>query len=443
MGANVSANNESDKISSEICRKKLLYISTIGWGRFGKIYKAFEGESGTWCAVKEINLDMAMQERHGIDRLFAEISSLKKLGVSPFTVGLKCAFKDENKCYLVLDLVSCGNLRYHIDNKVIFSEKDIAFIIACLSSAVHHIHQNDIIHRNIKPENIIFGSNGYPYLTDFGESFIAEPLINDVTCTLTRGTPQYMAPEIFTKSHCHDRESDFWSIGIVLYELVFGNVPFESRCPDSYVKYIEHECSPATSGSTKKTIDISIAPTSKGSKASTYALTTAQEEIALSNYLYKLAVQEFSRWSTDGSGTDNDDDDSDDCDGKECNVESVIIDKSMPQVNIPNESKIRYAISRPCKDLIKRLLQVDPSHRLGVGINYVVLQSHPFFSISSICFDRILNMTYTPKFFPTLNPFSYAMRGGGDRHKTSDNVALDDSIRLCKPVQSATLSDVL
>lgn len=78
------------------------------------------------------------------------------------------AFQDIDNIYLVSNLMTGGDLRYHIGKRINFTEEQTKFVIACLTVALHYIHSNNIIHRDIKPENLVFDSNGYVKVTDFG-----------------------------------------------------------------------------------------------------------------------------------------------------------------------------------------------------------------------------------------------------------------------------------
>ena len=86
----------------------------------------------------------------------------------PFIVNMNCAFQDYENLYLVMDLLTGGDLRYHLCKLRHFSEEETKFFIACLLLGLEYIHSNNIIHRDIKPENLVFDDKGYLYITDFG-----------------------------------------------------------------------------------------------------------------------------------------------------------------------------------------------------------------------------------------------------------------------------------
>ena len=89
-------------------------------------------------------------------------------------------------------------------------------------------------------ENIILDEHGYPHLTDFGVAYVQSDIESEyLKCTLASGTKQYLAPEVFTKRHIHGPESDYWSLGVVAYELLFGRRPFEKHVPVAFVNYLE------------------------------------------------------------------------------------------------------------------------------------------------------------------------------------------------------------
>jgi len=91
-------------------------------------------------------------------------------------------------------------------------------------------------------ENIILDSKGFPHLSDFGVAHVQTDFSQDrtLTCRLASGTKQYLAPEVFTKNHVHGPESDYWALGVMAFELLFGRRPFDKHCPQSFIQYVEH-----------------------------------------------------------------------------------------------------------------------------------------------------------------------------------------------------------
>ena len=142
----------------------------------------------------------------------------------PFLASLIFSFQDKDYIYMIHDLMSGGDLRYWYIQKKIFNEKECKFLVACIILALEYLHANKIIHRDLKPENIIFDKNGYIHIADFG---IAKMLNNEPEEKLIHlsGTPGYMAPETIFKEK-HSYTSDFFSLGVIMYEMIFKKRPF-------------------------------------------------------------------------------------------------------------------------------------------------------------------------------------------------------------------------
>jgi len=130
-----------------------------------------------------------------------------------------CAFNDRDNLYLVMDLLSGGDLRYRIGCTHKFKEEQSRFLIGCILTAVDFIHRKKIFHRDIKPENLVFDELGYLRLTDFG---IARAE-NSKQALDASGTPGYMAPEVLCKQ-MHSYEVDYYAVGIIAHELMMGKV---------------------------------------------------------------------------------------------------------------------------------------------------------------------------------------------------------------------------
>jgi serine/threonine protein kinase len=132
-----------------------------------------------------------------------------------------------------------GDLRriMDLDIPAFRSEQSIAYYIGCIASALHHLHDHNILHRDVKPENILCDHRGRPVLTDFGVSYIEPSSTLLPLCCVTSGTLAYLAPEVLTPCHIHSYQADFWSLGILMCEMLYGVRPFALHCPRTFVYY--------------------------------------------------------------------------------------------------------------------------------------------------------------------------------------------------------------
>ena len=131
------------------------------------------------------------------------------------------SFQDIAYLYLVMDLLPGGNLRYHLSQMKYFNEVQTKFLIACILVGLEYIHSEKILHRDIKPENLVFDSNGYLRITDFGIAKKYE--VNNKKDT--SGTVGYLAPEVLCNEN-HTYSIDYYSVGIITYELTYGHRPY-------------------------------------------------------------------------------------------------------------------------------------------------------------------------------------------------------------------------
>lgn len=131
------------------------------------------------------------------------------------------SFQDFENLYLVMDLLTGGDLRYHISRYKKFTEDQTKFFISCILLGLEYIHSKKIIHRDIKPENLVCDKFGYVHITDFG---VAKKNMKD-NSSETSGTPGYMAPEVlFAKNHTFS--VDFFALGVICFEFMNGFRPY-------------------------------------------------------------------------------------------------------------------------------------------------------------------------------------------------------------------------
>jgi serine/threonine protein kinase len=142
---------------------------------------------------------------------------------SPFIVQLKVAFQTSSKFYLGLEYIAGGDLFARMSTAgSAITFHDARLYIAELGFALEYLHRAGVVYRDLKPENILIDTDGHLKLTDFGLAKRIEP---DETTTTFCGTPEYIAPEMIRRER-YSYASDFWSLGILAYELLFGEHPF-------------------------------------------------------------------------------------------------------------------------------------------------------------------------------------------------------------------------
>ena len=197
-------------------------IKVVGRGSFGKVYMCRKKDTGKIYAMKTLKKDFIIRKNQ-VSNTKIERDIMTAVS-HPFIVKLHFAFQTEETVYFVTDFLNGGELFFHLCNEIRFSESRAKFYAAQMILALKALHENGIIYRDLKPENVILDSEGYLKLTDFGLSKVDLPT-DELTNTFC-GTPEYLAPEIITHKG-HSFKVDWWSLGILLYEMISGINPFK------------------------------------------------------------------------------------------------------------------------------------------------------------------------------------------------------------------------
>nr|XP_020658843.1 cGMP-dependent protein kinase 2 [Pogona vitticeps] len=200
--------------------QNLEIVATLGVGGFGRVELVkVKNENVTFamkCIKKKHVVDTKQQEHiHSEKRILEE-------ACSPFIVKFYRTFKDTKYVYMLLEACLGGELWSILRDRGSFDDTTTKFCVACVTEAIEYLHSISVIYRDLKPENLILDAQGYIKLVDFG--FAKKIGAGQKTWTFC-GTPEYVAPEVILNKG-HDFSVDFWSLGILVYELLTGSPPF-------------------------------------------------------------------------------------------------------------------------------------------------------------------------------------------------------------------------
>lgn len=222
----LAAPKKEDSAMEELKLKELEILATLGVGGFGRVELVkLAGEGGKPYALK------IMKKKHIVDtRQQEHIMNEKRIMRSancPFIVKLYKTFKDRKYLYMLLESCLGGELWAVLRDRVYFDDATTRFYTCCVVEAFSYLHSRGIIYRDLKPENLLLDARGYVKLVDFGFAKVIGP--GRKTWTFC-GTPEYVAPEIILNKG-HDFTADYWSLGILIFELLTGSPPFTASDP--------------------------------------------------------------------------------------------------------------------------------------------------------------------------------------------------------------------
>lgn len=212
-------------------------LRLIGKGTFGQVYQVRKKDTGRIYAMKVLSKKVIVQKKE-VAHTVGERNILVRTATtdSPFIVGLKFSFQTPTDLYLVTDYMSGGELFWHLQREGKFSEDRAKFYIAELILALEHLHNHDIVYRDLKPENILLDAYGHIALCDFGLS--KANLTPNATTNTFCGTTEYLAPEVLLDDAGYTKMVDFWSLGVLVFEMCCGWSPFYAEDTQQMYKNI-------------------------------------------------------------------------------------------------------------------------------------------------------------------------------------------------------------
>lgn len=202
------------------------FVKILGKGAHGTVWKVFDKYSQQFLALKEMQKSELFLSKSA-KSVIEELRILKVLK-HKFIVKVHYAFQDSSNLYLVQTLFSGGSLHSHLSQKV-FTEAETKFVAACIVIGLDYIHSQGVLHKDIKPKNLLFDSEGYLNLADFGLAKV----LTDENFKHNSGTRAFMAPEVLCKQN-HGVSVDYYALGVVLYEIITGSRPYKGGSRKDY-----------------------------------------------------------------------------------------------------------------------------------------------------------------------------------------------------------------
>jgi len=219
----MSTNEKMDLRGKKIQVGDFVMGKTLGTGAFGRVKFVTYKPSGCHYALKMLKKASIIKMKQ-VDHIMSEKAILVQMN-HPFIVNLFGTMHDERYVYLVLEYVVGGEFFTHLRKAGRLENDAAAFYAGQIGSIFEYCHSKNIIYRDLKPENILLTADGYLKLADFGFAKVIEHR----TYTLC-GTPEYIAPEVLLNKG-HGKPVDWWTLGILIYEMIVGYPPFVDEDP--------------------------------------------------------------------------------------------------------------------------------------------------------------------------------------------------------------------
>ncbi|MCA9904218.1 MAG: serine/threonine protein kinase, partial [Anaerolineae bacterium] len=213
--------------------------SLIQRGGMGDVYRGTDLDTEQTIAIKTLNREMLLEDPLLLERFRREADVLRRLN-HPNIVHILATVDEDSAHHIVMEYMSGGSLGDLIDQEGKLSLKRSVQIALDLTDALTRAHRLQIIHRDVKPANVLLAADGTPRLTDFGVAQMADQQTRLTQHGALLGTVAYLAPELCT-GEAYSEKSDIWAFGIVIYEMLTGRRPFRGERPAELVGAIMND----------------------------------------------------------------------------------------------------------------------------------------------------------------------------------------------------------
>lgn len=222
-----TSNRQHHSGKKKVTLENFEFIKMLGKGTFGKVILCREKGTGHLFAIKILKKEVIIAKDE-VQHTLTENRVLQTTN-HPFLIALKYSFQTAERLCFVMEYVNGGELFFHLSRERIFTEDRTRFYGAEIISALGYLHEQGIIYRDLKLENLLLDKDGHIKIADFG--LCKEEITYGRTTKTFCGTPEYLAPEVL-EDNDYGRAVDWWGLGVVMYELMCGRLPFYNRDHD-------------------------------------------------------------------------------------------------------------------------------------------------------------------------------------------------------------------
>ena len=212
------------------------YIQVLGQGSFGKVMLAEHKSTSEVYAIKILGKKEVLED-DDIESTMTERRVLALAGGCKFLTKMYATFQTPERLYYVMEFLNGGDLMYHIQCHGQFTPAQCQFYTAEICVGLGYLHSQGVVYRDLKLDNVMLSADGHIKIADFG--MCKEDMNGSARTTTFCGTPGYLAPEILAERP-YAKSVDFWSLGVMVYEMMTGESPFDSEDDDQLFDMIQH-----------------------------------------------------------------------------------------------------------------------------------------------------------------------------------------------------------